>query len=265
MSAVEVFQFPATGQAVRTLLIDGAPWFVGRDACEVLGISKYRDALAQLDTDERVSAAVDTLGGPQQMTVISESGLYSLMFVSRSPKVQPFRRWVTGEVLPTIRRTGGYGVEQRHEIPQTYAQALQLAATQAAEIEQQRTQLAIAQPKAEYVDSFVNAKDDASTVRVFAGQLGVGEQALREYLQKRKVIYRRVAGTRWSRSEQKTVSVYEWLAYAGYRNWFQPVDQPQAPRLHNGQMTTTLYVTPLGKVEIRRLLMKHPMAEEGAA
>ncbi|WP_373426951.1 Bro-N domain-containing protein [Microbacterium sp. SORGH_AS_0888] len=89
-------------------MVDGEPWFVAKDACDVLGISKYRDAVAQLAADERASTAVDTLGGRQRMAVVNEPGLYALMFISRSPKVRPFQRWVTHEVLPQIRRTGEF-------------------------------------------------------------------------------------------------------------------------------------------------------------
>ncbi len=148
---------------------------------------------------------------------------------------------------------------QQFAIPQTYSEALRLAASQADEIEAQRARLAIAQPKADYVDSFVNPSEDTSTIRVFAGQLGVGEDALRSWLVDRKVIYRRLVGERWSGKKQRMEPEYEWLAYSGHRSWFTPVDQPNAPRMHNGQMRTTLYVTPVGKVQIRRLLMKHPI------
>lgn len=106
--ALACFTFPDTGQPVRTVTIDGQPWFVAKDVCDVIGISKYRDAVAQLDADERVSMAVDTPGGQQAMSVVSEAGVYALMLISRSPDVHPFRRWVTHEVLPSIRKTGTY-------------------------------------------------------------------------------------------------------------------------------------------------------------
>ena len=151
------------------------------------------------------------------------------------------------------------------EVARRYVLALEAKKELEAQNAQQRQRLAIAEPKAEFVDSFINPTEDTSTIRVFAAQINVGEQALREYLQKRKVIYRRLVEHRWSRSRQVKEPIYEWLAYAGYKAWFKPVDQPQAPRLHNGRMVTTLYVTPVGKTAIRRLLMKHPMSEEGAA
>jgi len=90
---------------------NGEPWFVAKDVCGVLDISKYRDAISRLDDDERGSLLVDTLGGQQSMASISESGLYSLIFTSRKPEAKSFRKWVTSEVLPAIRKTGKYEVK----------------------------------------------------------------------------------------------------------------------------------------------------------
>jgi prophage antirepressor-like protein len=109
-AAIQPYIFPPTGQQVRSLMVDGEPWFVANDACTAVGITKPRDAVAQLDDDERASTVVDTPGGPQVMTVVSEAGVYALMMISRSPVVKPFRRWLAHEVLPSIRRTGGYSV-----------------------------------------------------------------------------------------------------------------------------------------------------------
>lgn len=110
--AVEVFNFSQEKAPIRVQLINNEPWFVGKDVCEVLGIRKYRDALANLDEDERVSILVDTLGGKQCVSAVSESGLYSLIFQSRKPEARKFRKWVTSEVLPSIRRKGYYGIRK---------------------------------------------------------------------------------------------------------------------------------------------------------
>lgn len=104
----QIFTFNPRNQPIRISVLNGLPWFVGKDVCDALGISKYRDALGLLDDDERASILVDTLGGKQKMTGVNESGMYSLIFQSRKPEAKPFRKWVTGEVLPTIRRTGKY-------------------------------------------------------------------------------------------------------------------------------------------------------------
>ncbi|WP_285828368.1 Bro-N domain-containing protein [Bacteroides acidifaciens] len=93
---------------IRSAVVDGTPLFVAKDICDALGISKYRDALTRLDEDERASISVDTLGGKQSMIAVNESGLYTLVFQSRKPEAKAFRKWVTGEVLPNIRKHGVY-------------------------------------------------------------------------------------------------------------------------------------------------------------
>lgn len=113
---VTVFNF--NQNQVRTVIKEGEPWFVAKDVCDILEITKYRDAIATLDADERELVLVDTLGGNQRMSVISESGLYALVFKSRKPQAQVFRKWVTSEVLPTIRKTGQYNLD--HIAPSVY-------------------------------------------------------------------------------------------------------------------------------------------------
>jgi anti-repressor protein len=102
----KVFQFGSN--QVRTILLNNEPWFVAKDVCVVLEISKHRDAVSRLDEDERESVLVDTLGGRQEMSAINEAGLYSLILTSRKPEAKQFKRWVTHEVLPTIRKHGAY-------------------------------------------------------------------------------------------------------------------------------------------------------------
>ena len=107
MSTIMPYDF--SGSEVRGgMSDDGQPCVVGKDVCAALGISKYRDALSQLDNDERVSIVVDTPGGPQRMTAVTESGVYGLLLIAPSGKAQVFRRWLKREVLPQIRRTGQY-------------------------------------------------------------------------------------------------------------------------------------------------------------
>lgn len=101
-------QFNFKESPVRVVQRDDQPWFVAADVCEVLGITNGRDAVQKLDNDEKGVATTDTLGGPQNTGIISESGLYALIFKSRKPQAKAFRRWVTSEVLPTIRKTGAY-------------------------------------------------------------------------------------------------------------------------------------------------------------
>lgn len=116
MTAMTPFAFE--DQLVRTVMIEDEPWFVAKDVCGVLGITKYRDALARLEDDERGSVLVDTLGGQQELSAINESGVYALVFRSRKPQAKLFRKWVTSEVLPALRRTGRYAMPGARPDPQ---------------------------------------------------------------------------------------------------------------------------------------------------
>lgn len=109
MNALENLQF--NGNPVRIELIDDEPWFVAMDVCAVLGIVNSRSAVSRLDEDERdIVGVTDTIGRRSQTQIVNESGLYSLIFTSVKPEAKEFRRWVTHEVLPSLRRTGGYSV-----------------------------------------------------------------------------------------------------------------------------------------------------------
>ncbi len=103
---VEQYQFGE--QKVRVIDRDGESWWIARDVCAVLAIRNVGDALSSLDADEKGVANADTLGGQQEMATINESGLYSLILRSRKPEAKAFKKWVTSEVLPAIRRTGQY-------------------------------------------------------------------------------------------------------------------------------------------------------------
>lgn len=103
---IQAFAFDS--HAVRVVQISGHPWFVARDVCSALCIGNNRMALERLDDDEKGVSSIDTLGGPQELTIINESGLYSLILGSRKPEAKKFKKWVTAEVLPSIRQTGSY-------------------------------------------------------------------------------------------------------------------------------------------------------------
>ena len=101
--------------SVRTLVINGEPYFVGKDIALILGYAKPRNAIAaHVDEEDKKDAPIQgDLGGTQEMTVINESGLYSLILSSKLPKAKEFKRWVTSEVLPSIRKTGSYSIQQK--------------------------------------------------------------------------------------------------------------------------------------------------------
>jgi hypothetical protein len=102
--------FDFQGKAVRTITQNGEVWFVAADVCGVLELGNPRQAISRLDDDERGVLNMDTPGGPQDMSSVSESGLFSLVFTSHKPEAKAFRRWVTGVVLPTLRRTGTFNM-----------------------------------------------------------------------------------------------------------------------------------------------------------
>lgn len=112
-AGLQVFFNEELGTNIRIKMIGEEPWFMGKDVCIAAGIGKYRDALSCLDSDERMSTNMDTPGGNQQVTAVNESGMYHLVFQSRKPEAKAFRKWVTGVVLPSIRRTGSYSPSSR--------------------------------------------------------------------------------------------------------------------------------------------------------
>lgn len=106
----EIIPFGYDDQLVRTVLIDDTPWFVAKDVCAALGIQNHKDSVAKsLDDDEKGVEKIYSLGGVQETIVINESGLYTLIMRSNKPEAKRFRKWVTSEVLPSIRKTGQYG------------------------------------------------------------------------------------------------------------------------------------------------------------
>lgn len=112
MKAISVFSFQEN-HPVRVVLVGGEPWFVAADVCNAIGIINHRDAVGKLDEDEKGVGSTDTLGGKQEVTIVSESGLYTLILRCRDAVKQGttawrFRKWVTNEVLPAIRKNGEY-------------------------------------------------------------------------------------------------------------------------------------------------------------
>ena len=110
---IQVFEKEEFGK-VRTLMRDGEPWAVGKDVAEALGYKNPRQAIVDhVDSEDKGVAKRDTLGGNQDTVIINESGLYSLILSSKLPKAKEFKRWITSEVLPALRKTGHYGTAQK--------------------------------------------------------------------------------------------------------------------------------------------------------
>lgn len=173
----DILPFDFETNAVRVVLRDGAPWFVAADVCRVLEISKHRDAVARLDDDERGSVLVDTLGGQQSMAAVDESGLFALILTSRKPAAKRFRKWVTAEVLPALRRDGFYGLpaEDRAELEGKRSYYAQLP-----EAQRRARALEIMQ---EAIDSGANV---TQAVEVAAEEMGMGARTVWSY---RRAVY----------------------------------------------------------------------------
>lgn len=174
MSNLAVFDNREFGQIRALVDSQGAPAFVAKDVCLALGIGKYRDAVSTIDDDERGSVLVDTPGGKQQMTTVTEPGFYKLVMRSRKPEAKAFQRWVTHEVLPALRRDGGYMVARDETPEQTMARAVLLAQ---ATIDRQKSRIAGLEaeneemrPKALFADA-VAASDGTCLIGEFAKML----------------------------------------------------------------------------------------------
>ena len=163
---------------IRTAIIDGEPWFVAKDVCDVLGIANPRNATARIPNKDKGVRQMDTLGGVQNISMISEAGLYRLVLRSDKPEAEPFIDWVTSKVLPTLRKTGSYTCKSsKYELPQTFAEALRMLADNVEareQLEAQNAQLAAReaenQPKVDFYEA-VKKSESTCLVRILARYL----------------------------------------------------------------------------------------------
>ena len=161
-SDMQIFKNETFGE-IRTAVIDGEPWFVAVDVCRALEIVNSRDALTRIDEDEKGVVLTDTPGGKQEVTTVNEPGLYSLVLGSRKPEAKVFKRWITHEVIPSIRKNGGYiaGQETMSDV-ELMARALIVAQNVIEEKNRQISGLTeenlLMKPKAEYFDDLVDRK-----------------------------------------------------------------------------------------------------------
>lgn len=163
MNEVRVFDNAEFG-AVRTVLVDGEPWLVGKDVALALGYAEPRSAISKkVDSEDKGVAEMETPSGKQEMTIINESGLYSLVMSSKLESAKRFKRWVTSEVLPSIRKHGGYiaGQETLSD-DELLAKALMVAQNKIAErdalIQKQREQIEADKPKTIFADAVATSK-----------------------------------------------------------------------------------------------------------
>ncbi|AER47700.1 anti-repressor Ant [Mycobacterium phage Dori] len=246
----ELVPFEYGETAVRVVVIDGDPWFVLADLCKVLGLSNPSVVAQRIDPAALSQAEISSGGQRRAVTIVNESGMYEVVIRSDKPEAVKFRRWITGEVLPQIRKTGGYSLDA--QVPKTLPEALRAYAREVEAREAAEAYARELEPKAEYVDDFVSP-DDCLTFRTLANQINMKETELRELLVEKKRIYRKFIGRRFSRKAGKLVDEYEWRAYADWKHHFRLIPQHNAPRHHNNQVRQTLYVTPPGAQAIRKI------------
>lgn len=198
MNNIQIFKYE--NNDVRTVEMNGEPWFVLKDVCAVLGISHITDTAKRMDEDEvGQTEVIDSMGRKQSTYVINESGLYNVILRSDKPEAKPFRKWVTSEVLPSIRKTGGYiaGQESMSD-SELMAKALLVAKRQ---IDAKTAQIEEMTPKAVFADAVA-----ASKTSILIGELAkilrqngvedMGQQRLFEWMRNNGFLIRRKATDR---------------------------------------------------------------------
>ena len=194
MTNIQIFNNTQFGQ-VRAVTIDGEPWFVGKDVAERLGYTNPQKAIRDhVDDEDKGVNEMFTPGGKQQVPIINESGLYSLVLSSKLPTAKAFKRWITSEVIPSIRRRGGYINGQDQLSPEELmARALVVAQQTLADRERRISELTVTtqimQPKAEYFDQIVD-RNLLTNFRETAKQLGIMEKSFIQFLIDHKDLYR---------------------------------------------------------------------------
>lgn len=222
--------FDFNGAAVRVIHNESGIWFIASDVCRVLEIGNTSMAMSRLDDEDKGVISTDTPGGQQSVSVVSESGLYTLILGSRKPSAKSFKRWVTSEVLPAIRQTGAYALPGQiasNRVPQNFVEALRLAA----DAEEQRAALALqleeAAPK---LETFARCMDSTSlftfreVAAVFA-EKGLGSNNLVTRLLSDRILYRDAKGK---------ILAYRQYIEAGY---FKAVERPYEVKETGGAST----------------------------
>ena len=190
MNELKIFNSVEFG-TIRTIQLNNETWFVGKDIANALGYRNSTIALVDnVDEEDKVITKVSTLGGAQDTIVINESGLYALVFGSRLERAKAFKRWVTSEVLPSIRKTGGY------KLPETYAEALESLLLEvkekeklALENETFKAEREILLPKAEFFDAVTDSKQAipiGDVAKIL--DMGIGRNKLFEFMRDSKIL-----------------------------------------------------------------------------
>lgn len=190
------FENAAFGK-IRTLTIDGEPWFVAADVCKALELGNPSMTVERLDADEKGISSIDTLGGKQRMAIINEPGLYSVILCSRKPEAKAFKRWITHEVIPAIHKYGGYMtkslLEQVLENPNLIYEFARRMLAEQQKNERLKQELDRAKPKADYYDAFIHP-ESCTNIRATAKELKVPEKMFTAFLIRKRYLYRAPSG-----------------------------------------------------------------------
>lgn len=192
MNNIKIFSNPEFGD-IRTTIIDDEVWFVGKDVAEALKYENARDALSKhVEAEDKGVAKCDTLGGKQNMTIINESGLYALIFGSKLKSAKRFKHWVTSEVLPTIRRTGSYSINERKPDSYMIEDPVERAKRWIEEQEEKQKLIETVQEQEPMVDYFKSLVDNnlLTNFRDTAKELGYSQTEFTGWLIAKGYVYR---------------------------------------------------------------------------
>nr|DAF50066.1 MAG TPA: repressor domain protein [Siphoviridae sp. ctzyE57] len=224
MNELKTFQNPKFG-TIRTTTINGEPWFVAADVCKALDLNNNRMAIERLDVDEKGVSSIDTPGGKQELTIVNEPGLYALVLGSRKPEAKAFKRWITHDVIPTIRKHGAYMTPEKVEEILLNPDTIIKLATELKE-ERERTAALNAKIKADkpYTEfgAAIAANSDAILVRDFAKLLHndgikMGEKRLYKWLRENGFLmqtaptkpYQKYVDMGWFRVDERSISTVQ--------------------------------------------------------
>ena len=183
MNEIQIFKNEDFGE-VRTIEINNEPWFIGKDVADVLGYQNgSRDVNRHVDEEDRQKIMAFDGSQDRETIIINESGLYSMILSSQLPTAKRFKRWITSEVIPQIRKTGAY------HTPKTYAEALRALADEAEKAEALKKQNQLMQPKAEFFDAVTDSKTAipiGDVAKIL--DIGIGRNKLFEFLREKSIL-----------------------------------------------------------------------------
>ena len=229
---IEVFKNEQFGE-IRTALIENKPWFVAVDVCRALEIGNSSQAISRLDADEKMITLISNEGnkrGNPNMTVVNEPGLYTLILSSRKPEAKAFKRWITHDVIPMIRKTGCYMTDSVLErirkdptFTYTLAKAMLREKDRADALE---AELNATKPKADYYDAFINP-DDCTNIRTTAKELEIPERKFVKFLLNEGYLFRSPSGQLLPYNKKSNeglfiVRDFVTFRYTGSQTYFTP-------------------------------------------